>query len=249
MKKMTKWIALLMAGLLLFASLIACESAYTGSDDDDDEDDEKSESSSKYKNLSPEEVLEALLETDKFTVTYEETYVNGDTDSRTVITIMKNGNKMSFNEKAQGDDQRYEINQYADIEKSLVYLKEYDGADWSVQSTEIDLEDLLEDNGISSPWLEDEAYGEYDDQNNRYPINLVFMEDQFPDLEDVTMDGYRTVKGSTYTFYVSVSDGEFTKTLTITVKFTADKITLPEVNLPNTEESGDSPIPDMQEQD
>lgn len=244
MKKFTKWLSLLMAGLLLTASLIGCESAYTGSDEDED-DDGDSQSSSQYKNLDPEEVLEALLEADKFTVTREETYVKGETDSHTVITMMKNGNKMSYNEKAQGDDQRYEINQYADIEKGLIYTKEYDGADWSILSEDIDLEDLMEDNGLSDDLLLDnENYEEYDEENNRYPMKSSALKETFDNDEDLTLEGYRTVKGSTYTFYVSVSDGEFTRTYSFTVSFTADKITLPEVDLPETEESGDSPFPD-----
>lgn len=243
MKKTVKRLALLLAGLMLSATLVACDSAYTGSDDDDDDDD--SQSSSRYKNLDPEEVLEALLEADEFTVTREQTYVSGETDSNTLITLMKNGSKMRYNEKAQGDDQRYETNQYANMETGLIYVQEYDGADWSVQSEEIDLEDILEDNGFSDDLLLDnETYGEYDADNNRYPMKSSALKDAIGDDEDLTVEGYRTVKGSTYTFYVSVSNGEYTGTYTFTVKFTADKITLPEAESVGNEGVA---IPDVKE--
>ena len=64
--------------------------------------------------------------------------------------------------------------------------------------------------------------------------------------EDSSAEGYMTRNGSVYTFFFSV-EGSGAGNCTITVKFTADKLTLPEVEESTNGNEGTvvpSPMPD-----
>ncbi|MBO5777956.1 MAG: hypothetical protein J6R82_00145 [Clostridia bacterium] len=243
MKKMTKWLALLLAGLMVSATLISCESAYTGSDDDDD-DEEESESSSKYKDLSPDDVADALLEAGKFTVSME--IHSGSEVENTVQqrTYIKNGNILKYIYKITSSGYNAEQEAYADLENGLIYEQE-DGV-WASETEEVNLVDLLEDAMYSNLLLDDDNYLEYDSETDRYPLKESAIREELNLSENSSAEGYMTRNGSVYTFFFSV-EGSGAGNCTITVKFTADKLTLPEVEESTNGNEGTvvpSPMPD-----
>ena len=169
MKKFTKWIALLMAGLLLTASLIACDDSYTGSDDEDEEDEEQSESdSSKYKNLTPEELGAALLEADKFTIT---AVIQGGGSSENINytqTYSKYGDLMKSVVSITSEAYNPEHEAYADLKNDLVYTQE-EGV-WTTQTEKTELSDMLESVLYSKWFFEHDNYPEFDAKADRNDI-------------------------------------------------------------------------------
>ena len=226
MKKMTKWLSLLMAGLMLSATLLACESAYTGSDDDDDEEEE--ESSSKYEDLDPEEIEKALLKADRFTFTVE-SLSGGTTENTTYLqSYSKYGNLLKGVIKITSSafDSQKEV--YADLKNDLIYAQQ-DGA-WTTHEEEVDLVDLLEGQMYSGLLLNSDNYLEFDPETKRYPLKEEAIRKEIGTGDLVSVEGYLSSKGSEYTFFFSITSANgIPQTCTVTVKFTADKITLPKV--------------------
>ena len=244
MKKFTKWIALLMAGLLLTASLIACESAYTGSDDEDEEDEEQSESdSSKYKNLTPEELGAALLEADKFTITA--VIQDGGTSENInyTQTYSKYGDLMKSVVSITSEEYNTEHEAYADLKNDLVYTQE-EGV-WTTQTEETELSDMLESVLYSKWFFEHDNYPEFDAKADRNDIKADCIREIMSLGEGAQAEGYFSRKGSEYTIsFTGTSEGGITQGCTITIRFTADKITLPEAEPPKTGEDAETPLPD-----
>ena len=228
MKKFTKWLALLMAGLLLSASLIACESAYTSSDEDEDEEEEEQSESSKYKNLTPEALGTALLEADEFTISAT-IQGGGSTENITYTQIFsKYGDLMKSVIKLTSEGYTSDHEGYADIKNDLVYTQE-DGV-WTTQTEKTDLNDMLEGILYSNWFLEQDNYPEFDSKADRLDIDPGCIREIMNLDESVPVEGYFSRKGSEYTiFFCATPEGGNAQSYTATVTFKADKITLPEV--------------------
>ena len=105
MKKMTKILALVLAGLLCVTTLLACTATVVTPDDE--EEDEDSIDFSEYKDLSPEEVWEKLTDAKYVKISMETL-----TGKKTTIT--RNGD----NAKLSADDDLT----YFDYKNSLYYV-------------------------------------------------------------------------------------------------------------------------------
>ena len=244
MKKMAKWIALLMAGLMLSATLLACDSAYTGSDDDDDEEEE---SFDEYKKLSPEEVGEALEDAKDYTVHTVWAYHYNGQNIRREYALDKDGNKLKLYLSTEGGDgELRKETQYGDLKKNYVYLLGEDNR-WVAESTEIDLEDTLEEIAPVELFFDDENYGEYDSDAHSYPLNEEDVRNFVnEEAEEGSASGSMTRKSTTYTFTASVQQGEEAyQTIETVIRFKSVSVDLPKVDLPD-EEDKDQPSVDDQ---
>ena len=98
--------------------------------------------------------------------------------------------------------------------------------EWSATSTEVSLEELYADVLFSDLLMNNDSYEEYDSQNDCTPLKEDALRAYYNLEETVEISGYMKVQKSTYTFFV-ISEGT---SYTITVEFTAEKLTLPEVS-------------------
>ena len=98
MKKLTKILALMLAGLLCTSTLLACQDSYVG-DDDDEEEEEEGMDFSDYEKLAPEEVWASLEDAQMARIT-----ITDYDDDVTIIT--KSGQKVKIDD--DGDIEYYD---------------------------------------------------------------------------------------------------------------------------------------------
>ena len=227
MKSFRKWLALLMAGLLLCSTLLACDS---GSDwEEDDDDDDESESSSQYKNLSPTELWDAILEAEDFTIVMEGVRKNDGETSTAARTVFKNGDQLKLvNTSTYEDEESRTETAYYDLKENLLYEEE-DGQWYCEQGDEdTTLTDLLDDVFPVDLLFSKDSYEE-DSENDVYSMKPDAIREEIDAPEEVDCEGKMTSKGSVYTFTFSASDDEHSIEYTVTVKFKSDTVKLPDV--------------------
>jgi hypothetical protein len=237
MKKFTKWIALLMAGLLLLATLLACDDGYDWAAEDDDDDDEESESYDKYKNLNPDEVWDALLEAKDYTISVRihRTY-EGNVVERT-MTVEKDGNKVKLYASANSPDgSSYEELSYCDLDKHLLY--EQSGDQWDVdQHDDVTLDVLLKEELEAEILFTEGLYGEYDKETRTYPMIPEKLIEVINGNNDMTASGSMTRKGTAYTFLIQLENESQKQTVEFVLTFESVKVDLPKVETPEGDEN------------
>jgi hypothetical protein len=246
MKKFTKWIALLMAGLLLSATLIACDDGYDWSEEEDgDDDEEQSESSSQYKNLTPEELWDAILEAKDFTVVMEGSSQKGEIKAKVTYTIAKDGDKLQLTMERTNGDNSNKQTAYYDLKNNLAY-EEVDGQWYYEEGDEedSDLSDLLDDLIPVDLLFDKKCYKTEDYENGDYVMRANAIAEELGAPEDITCQGEMTSKSSTYTFTISAANDEQSLEYVITVKFKSDSIQLPDAK--PVENEGEA-LPDVDE--
>ncbi len=247
MKKLTKWISLLMAGLMVSATLASCDSGYDWSEEDADDKEEQADTS-KYKNLDPDDVADAILEADKFTISVEIHTGSASENITRKLNYMKNGDLIWGSSKTTSATYNTAYEVYADLKAGLLYTQE-DGV-WVTEEEETDLNEILDDVLYDDLLLENDSYLEFDSDTGRYPLKEEALREELGVSENTSVEGYMTRKGGEYTFFFSITNESGNpQTCTITVKFTADKISLPEVEESTNGNEGTavpSPMPDVQ---
>lgn len=250
MKKLTKWLALLTAGLLLFATLIACDgdSEKNPNVDVDADADRAQTEPSPYQNLTPEELLDALLKAEKFTIAEETIFSYGDTPSVSKNTLTKNGDKMSRLSKISADSpsiasesaaqDEIQTGEYIDLANDLIYFQREVGEEWIVQSYTTELEEILYRQSREGLLYNSSTYGEYDPETNRYPMKAEALRTKLSASNAENVEGYMTHKDGVYTFYLMKEYESHRTEETITVTFTADDIQFPAVQVPSPQEIG-----------
>lgn len=250
MKKFTKWLALLMAGLVLSATLVACDDGYDWAEDDDDDDEEQSDSdpnsdfSSKFENLTPEEILNELLETKDFTIEMKGVSSIIASPSVVTYTICKNGGKLRISMISQ-TDYKVERKAYFDLDEHIAYEEE-DNGEWIYQKQEdLELSDLLGDLIPVDLLFDKDSYETYDPENGQFIMKPEVVSDEMTGSEEVTGKGEMTSQEGTYTFTFSVEQGTKKIEYTLTVTFTSDTVTLPDAK---PFENKGTAVPDVEEQ-
>ncbi|MBQ7324908.1 MAG: hypothetical protein IJW98_04120 [Clostridia bacterium] len=244
MKQFSKWLALLMAGLVLSAALLSCDDGYDWSEEEDgDDDEEQSESSSQYKNLTPEELWDAILEAKDFTIVMEGTRTGSNPTSIVTYTINKDGGKLMIAMKNQTD---YTIHRkaYFDLENHLAY-QEDDNGQWTYQEQEdLELDDLLDDLLPVDLLFEKSSYEEYDPENGIYVMKSREIAEEVAGDAGLTCQGELKVQGSTYTFIYSAEEEPFKLEFTVTIEFQSEIVKLPDAK--PAENEGEA-VPDIDE--
>jgi len=221
MKKHNKWMALLLAGLITCSTLSACNSSTPSNNKDDKE---PTESVSPFISLTPSEIEGALCETNAFTIDCEikrETSAEAYSQHRTYI---KNGDIVKASESTTSEFYNSNNEIYVDLKNQTLYS--LNNGEWSVTNTEVSLESLYTEVLFSDLLMNNANYAEYDSQNDRSPLKEDALRTYFELEETVEISGYMKVQMSTYTFFFT-SEGT---SYTITIEFTAEKLTLPEVS-------------------
>ena len=223
MKKHTKWLALLLAGLITCSIFSACDNQ-TPSNNGDNEDKEPNETVSPSKILTPNEIEDELYETEKFTIGFE-TKRQSSAESYSINRIyMKNGDIIKASETtiSEGYNSKNEV--YVDLKNQMQYS--FRNEKWSATSAQVSLEELYKDVLFSELLLSNDSYDEYDGQNDCTPLKEDTLRSYFNLDETVEISGYMKVQNSIYTFFMVSGDSSYT----ITIEFAAEKLTLPEVS-------------------
>ena len=224
MKKHIKWIALLLAGLITFFTLCACNSGTPSNSEDGNEDKEQNDTAFPPKELAPNEIKDALREINTFTIGLE-IKRQSSAESYTVNrTYIKNGDIVKAIETTTSEFYNSSSEIYVDLKNQTQYS--LNNGEWSATSTEVSLEELYADVLFSDLLMNNDSYEEYDSQNDCTPLKEDALRAYYNLEETVEISGYMKVQKSTYTFFV-ISEGT---SYTITVEFTAEKLTLPEVS-------------------
>lgn len=224
MKHMKKWLALLLAGMMVTASLFACSDNNGGSDGDEDEDKAKETEKSfdQYKKLSPEEVFEAMEDAEQFTFKFVE---NQDGDESTLI-FERDGDAVELKQ----DDSTM----FFDTENCICYEEigedEYDVEEDSYQWDSL-FEELIEecvgDYGLNFIMSDDS----YEKDGSTYTLTEDAIEDYIAANSFITeMEGSMKRSSTEYVFTVRAEneDGEETE-LEYTVTFEETSVKLPKV--------------------
>ena len=245
MKQFSKWLALLMAGLLLSAALLSCDDGYDWSEEEDgDDDEEQSESSSQYKNLTPEELWDAILDADEFTFEMVAIRKNGDDAATSTCTVFKDGDLLKCEIVTKYGEETSTQTAYFDLKNNLDYEEE-DGQ-WYYsegKDEEADLSDLLDDVCPVDLLFDKDCY-EAESENSEYIMLPDAIREELNAPGEVECEGKMTSKGSVYTFIFSASDEAHAIEYTITVKFKSDTIKLPDAK--PAENEGEA-FPDIDE--
>jgi hypothetical protein len=242
MKKFTKRIALLLAGLLLTTSLFACDSGNDWADEDEDEDEEQSESSSQYKNLTPEEVGEALLEAKNFTIVMEGVRTIGNASITATYTITKNGDLIKMHLKQATPSEAYEKSAYYDLKEQNAY--EENNGEWIYAKQEnLDLENMLSDLIPVHLLFDKDCYDVYDPEKKEYVLNPAEVSDEMTADETAIGKGEMTSQRGIYTFDLSAEQGTNQIKYTINIQFTADNVKLPDAKPANQGEASPDETP------
>ncbi len=253
MKKMTQWLALLLAGLMVASTLISCDSGYDWSEEEDDK--EEQSEPSRYEDLAPEEIPDALRETDQFTI-ISELITNSDGKKITIgQTYQKYGNLMrdtwemssaKYDGEQFENDPIYQIITYVDLADGLIYKQEDER--WIAQEWDNDLESFLNDFTTTDLFFSNDNYQNPDVDADRYLLKEEVLRKYFGLRDDATVEGYMSRNGNVYVFSITAtSEDGTTISSVLKIRFTSDKIELPNVDLPTTEEGGDSPLPKVEE--
>ena len=234
MKKMTKWLALALAGVLMSASLTSCMRQITREDEDDEEDEEKSSVSSN-KDLSPEELRDRLLLADKFTVEVNGHFTNDEREESGVLTLKKYGDVLLRRLDTQDSDGSNLVVQYYDLETMRSCIS-YDGEAWQFNSESDTRQEMLEfllldDDGVNLYYiLNADSYEEGGSAENGYVMTQEAMAAWMRGPEGPEYEGKMTSKGNVYTFELSASlpsqksDCQYT----FTIRFTSESLEFPQ---------------------
>lgn len=247
MKKNSKWFALVLAGLLvLLPFFVACD-ADSGSDDDkedevqtnsqpkdeikgaddeptktDDEPDDITDEFAEFRNLSPEEVYEALCSASEIMYRVETRGSSPGTIGEYIQTIVRDGGKVKYEIDSEDDTQ--DVLFYGDMEKNVTYYQSNDI--WEVEESE-------ENDGTTwnslhmrerDPLFEDDNYSRIGDQ---YEFSEKAL-NEYDHFKGITM----TSKDTTYIFELvydfQSQDADYTATMTI--QFDDMSVELPDIN-------------------
>lgn len=236
MKKMTKWLALALAGVLMSASLTSCMRQITREDDDDEEDEEKSSVSS-YVGLSPDQVKQMLFLADKFTIEASGSYTNGEDEESAVLTLKKYGDVILHRLDEQDSDGSNLVVQYYDLETMRSCIS-YDGEAWQFYSESDTRQEMLEfllldDDGVNLYYiLNADSYEEGGSAENGYVMTEEAMAAWMRGPEGTEYEGKFTSKGNVYTFEFSAhlpsDSGNGDYKYTFTIRFTSESLEFPQ---------------------
>lgn len=238
MKHMKKWLALLMAGMMITASLFACSD--NGSEPDDDDKEEESEKSfDEYKKLSPEEVFEALEDAEQFVFKF----VQESEDEKFTVTFERDGDAAKFSSKDDSDD---ETVIYFDVKEGIKYTEDEDGKyeaasgegnKWEGLYDEL-LDEFIRDNRLDFLMSDDS----YEKEGSTYTL----VEDAFEELFENSMvesaEGYmeRSLTEYVFVFNAENEEGdEFEFKYTISFEETSVKLPEAEIEDEGEDEDGD----------
>ncbi|MBO5777955.1 MAG: hypothetical protein J6R82_00140 [Clostridia bacterium] len=229
MKKLTKWLTLLLAGLVLCATLFACDDGFDWSEEEED-DEEESESFDQYKKLSPEELWNALMEAKDYTISIQVSRTMNEQSGENNIFVEKDGGKVKLTGSATTPDgASYDNLAYCDLDKQTFYEQLSDGT-WDVEQDEdITLEVMLKDELETSFLFLADLYGEYNADTRSYPMIAEKLIAAMDAPEDTIASGSMTRNGTTYTFIIETEQGGTRQTVeyiftfqSVTVKFPAE---------------------------
>lgn len=239
MKKTTKWLALLLAGLTSLSLLLSCTQSDepTGDNTNDPNHNNATDPFAVYEDLSPEEVYQALFITSEVRLSIESEGRTGGNSGKTVRTATKEDHKLELYSASLYNGDTYESTQYADLDAHKSYT-ELEGNKWWVSdlsdedtwesliiSLTTGFELLFEDDhytaGINRYDMTDAALAQMVDESEGY------FEQTFG--EDYSLKIYMTSDDSTYTFTcrASSADGESYTTTKVLVSFVDVSVTLP----------------------
>lgn len=244
MKKLTKWLALFLAGSFILTSLAACKNK-DEAQDDDEEQSEKEESGkktdkSKYK-LSPEEVYDELLEAEEVGFSFETTISLDGESMTTAVSIDRDGDKMKST-LSDGVDELF--TSYSDMAEGKEYYEEAGQWYWTATAEEVTWEEgirtTFEDSGmdLKTLFFDDDSY---DKKGSKYTIK----EDVIAEVlgaPDGEIEGSMESDKATYNFLATYSEGDTWIGIAIEVVFEDKTIELPEA----TEKTGETPLTGME---
>lgn len=238
MKKITKWLSVLLAGLLLVFAVTSCgaldaldhlddalkiDADLNGGNDDEDEIDSV-EGDPAYRNLTPAEFVEALnTATDlKITVT-----TKSGSSSQLTKTLIRDGNIAC---DGFGD----QIGAYYDMENFVMYV--LNGNHWNSSTTEVlcQWDSILKHCTNFAPYcFVAENYDLSETDDGVYPVKEAAIREYHGEGASsvVEYSSVLKVKGSTYTVESTYKMSGVAMTYIIVVQF-ADQ----ELSLPNMEE-------------
>lgn len=237
MKKLTKILALLLAGLLSVSALMSCTGQGFGTADDEEDEDESSDFSD-YEDLTPREVYQKLQDADQVKIQLE--YFNGSESS-----ITKDGKKVKHDPNGTVT--------YYDYQNQLHYIPNQDGS-YSTEALSYDWEETLAtelDHGFLVSQNLDfffvDSYYE-DEDDDVYKVSSDSLEEFF-DTDEVEVEASMERDGTTYTFTCEVDDGDEKKTAECKIKFDDFSVKLPDANSDTTTngEAVERPTPGTQE--
>ena len=219
MKKMTKFLALVLAGLLSVSVLLAC-SDESSSEDDEDEKEENTEFA-EYEDLTPEEVWDALDTAEQVQITLSR--FNG-----TQSTILKDGDNAKF------DPNGAVI--YYDYQNGKEYIPNEDGshsAQYLLYSWTELLDQEVKNNFFKSQglafFLEDDWY---EDSGSLYSATEDTLSGIEMDCESIS--AYMKDKGTTYTFVCEMVVNGEEQTAKCKIEFKEVSVKLPSSNSSDT---------------
>lgn len=250
MKKFTKWLALFLAGVLLTTSLAACGGDASSSDDDDDEEQSEKDNGDKdndkdnnndneddgkfdaYKDLSPTELYEALLNAPNYTLSSEaENTYDGETEKMTYL-FEKDGDLLKMEVEGQGT-------MYIDFKEKVGYAKNFED-EWSVLEDAPEYETFLNRaTGMNASDLLNDDY--YDSKDGKYTMTA----DAFAEISGEDAEGSATIEvdGTTYTIKLEGRADGMGSIYEIKIEFKSTSVKLPaEVN--NGNNNGNTEQPD-----
>ena len=242
MKKMTKWLSLLLAGLMLSAALLACNdsSSWSDDEDEDDEDEEQSESFDEYKNLSPQELADALKECPSYKITATlHAYEYGEQVGERNETIQKQNDwvKVETVKKPAHSDPTTQT-AYYDLERFVSYYSNENGGwDHYVSNGELKLIAIFEKSFPAELLINPEVYGEYDSETKSYPMLPEKMVEILNGGDQMSASGSMSPSGTTYTFELVAEQDPFRQTFTIVIEFKSVQVKLPAELAPETDEN------------
>ncbi|MBQ8288141.1 MAG: hypothetical protein IJX76_05145 [Clostridia bacterium] len=214
MDKVTKWIALLLAGVMMSAALFACGG------EAEDKDDEFAE----YANMKPSELYEALLEADEYEIALEAAYAAGEEQYTMEQKLAKNDEVVKMeNLNVDGSTDLC----YYDFDESLIYAQNSDGV-WSVSPIDSyavvgTLEELV-DTIVGEELFEDDYYEAFDEDSGRYVMKEAVAQEH--DCESL----YIKVNGASYLIRTVGTLEGMTVDVECEIEFKSTKVSLPLVD-------------------
>ena len=248
MKSFRKWPALLMAGLLLCSTLTSCKKPNRVVTSKNESESAQTHEPSPYLNLPPDRLGEALLNASQFTMVTESKFITGDTETVSYHTATKNGNKFQISTKGStdlpdnspNDDTTGRLaNEYIDLEKNLHYLQH--NGKWLVRSNDLTIAELVSRSSYNNLLFSTMSYHSYDPDANRYPMKEESLREALFAQSALKVEGYMIPGDGVYTFFLVKEHENYRSEKTITITFTANDITFPDVQAPSTEEQGQNP--------
>lgn len=233
MKRSVKWLALLLAGLLLTASLAACTAKQgdAGEDTQDQQNDQNDQNADKL--LTPAALRQAIINGEEMSIFVESGWAGDENE----YVYIRDGDKAK---RSIGEDVRYydfaEAKRYGYFpEEDRWEVFELTQPDWASFVNEL----IWTDDG-ADPLLMDENYtlkdGRYVLTEAGAMAELEYVRqgmDEFDRIygENPAIEAYSEYTDGKYIFYSKLEgeDGRFCREITITVIFREVTVVLPEV--------------------